>query len=55
MSYTPDVGVMSSMFITFSVATILLVCRLVSRKITHVTLWLDDYFAMISWVSCLAL
>lgn len=55
MSYTPDAGVMSSMLITFSVATILLVCRLASRKITHVALWLDDYFSVISWVSGLVL
>lgn len=51
-SFTPDAGVLSAMLITFSVATILLIFRLVSRKITHVTLWWDDYFAIISWVSC---
>jgi hypothetical protein len=55
MSYMPDAGVMSSMLITFSIATILLVCRLVSRKITDVPLWWDDCFAVISWVSCLVL
>ncbi|CAJ0554972.1 Ff.00g134850.m01.CDS01 [Fusarium sp. VM40] len=49
MSYTPDASVLSSLLITFSLATILLVCRLVSRKITHVSLWWDDYFAMASW------
>jgi hypothetical protein len=53
-SYTPDAGVMSAMCITFSFATILLVCRLVSRKITHIALWLDDYFAITSWVRLLA-
>jgi hypothetical protein len=53
-SYTPDAGVMSAMCITFSLATILLVCRLVSRKMTHVALWLDDYFAITSWVRLLA-
>jgi hypothetical protein len=53
MAYTPDAGVMSSELITFSFATILLICRVISRKITHVALWWDDYFAMISWVSCL--
>ncbi|KAJ4252476.1 hypothetical protein NW762_011077 [Fusarium torreyae] len=51
MSYAPDAGVMCAMFITFSIATILLVCRLVSRKITNVALWWDDYFAMISWTA----
>ncbi|KAH7205154.1 uncharacterized protein BKA55DRAFT_668881 [Fusarium redolens] len=51
MSYTPDASVMSSMLITFSIATILLVCRLVSRKITDVPLWWDDCFAVISWVA----
>ncbi|KAF1913377.1 hypothetical protein BDU57DRAFT_504528 [Ampelomyces quisqualis] len=51
MGFTPDAGVMSSMFITFSVATIVLVCRLLSRKITHVSLWWDDYLATISWVA----
>ncbi|KAH7120726.1 hypothetical protein EDB81DRAFT_914525 [Dactylonectria macrodidyma] len=50
MSYTPDAGVMSSMLITFSIATVLLVCRLASRKLTNVALWWDDYFAVISWV-----
>jgi hypothetical protein len=49
-SYTPDAGVMSAMCITFSLATILLVFRIVSRKMTHVALWLDDYFAITSWV-----
>ncbi|KAL5603747.1 hypothetical protein FOVSG1_006497 [Fusarium oxysporum f. sp. vasinfectum] len=51
MSYTPDAGVMSAMLITFPIATILLVCRLASRKITNVALWWDDYFAVISWVA----
>jgi hypothetical protein len=50
MQYKSDAGVMSSMLITFSTATILLICRLTSRKITHVALWWDDYFAVISWV-----
>ncbi|GKU04238.1 integral membrane protein [Fusarium langsethiae] len=50
-TFAPDAGVMSSQFITFSVATMLIICRLVSRKITHVNLWWDDYFAMISWVA----
>ncbi|KAH7074047.1 hypothetical protein FB567DRAFT_188135 [Paraphoma chrysanthemicola] len=51
MTYKPDAGVMSSMIITFSAATIILVCRLVSRRITRATLWLDDYFAVISWLA----
>jgi hypothetical protein len=50
--YTPDAGVMSSQIITYSVATALLVCRLISRRLTHVALWWDDFFAMLSWVSC---
>ncbi|XEV05978.1 hypothetical protein FSHL1_011265 [Fusarium sambucinum] len=50
-TFAPDAGVMSAQFITFGFATILLICRLVSRKITHVNLWWDDYFAMTSWVA----
>lgn len=50
-TFAPDAGVMSAMLITFTVATILLICRLVSRKITHVALWWDDYFCIVSWVS----
>jgi xanthine/uracil permease len=53
MGFTPDASVMSAMFITFGIATILLIFRLVSRKITNVALWLDDLFAIISWVSSL--
>ncbi|RBR06895.1 hypothetical protein FVER53590_11209 [Fusarium verticillioides] len=49
--YTPDAGVMSSQIITYSVATTLLVCRLISRRLTHVALWWDDFFAMMSWIS----
>lgn len=55
MSYTPDAGVMSSSLITFSIATTLVICRLVSRKITSVALWWDDYFCLTSWVSYLVL
>ena len=50
-TYTPDAGVMSSQIISFTLASILVICRLVSRKITHVSLWYDDYFCMLSWVS----
>ncbi|UZP41632.1 hypothetical protein NXS19_009448 [Fusarium pseudograminearum] len=50
-TFAPDAGVMCSQFITFGVATILIICRLFSRKITHVNLWWDDYFAMTSWVA----
>jgi hypothetical protein len=53
-TFAPDAGVMSAMLITFTVATILVICRLVSRKITHVSLWWDDYFCIISWVSQLS-
>ncbi|KAH7309898.1 hypothetical protein B0I35DRAFT_87549 [Stachybotrys elegans] len=51
MAFTPDAGVMSSQIITFSVASILLVCRLISRRITGVGLWWDDYFAIIAWLA----
>ncbi|KAH8622073.1 hypothetical protein IG631_23179 [Alternaria alternata] len=51
MGFKPDAGVMCAMTITFGVATILLICRIVSRRMTNVALWLDDYFAMVSWVA----
>ena len=50
MGYAPDAGVMSAMIITFSIATLLVVCRLISRRMTNVALWWDDYFAMLAWV-----
>lgn len=50
MGYAPDSGVMSAMIITFSIATLLVVCRLISRRMTNVALWWDDYFAMLAWV-----
>ncbi|KAH7189604.1 uncharacterized protein B0J16DRAFT_117627 [Fusarium flagelliforme] len=50
-TFSPDAGVMSAMLITFTVATILVICRLVSRKITHVALWWDDYFCIVSWLA----
>ncbi|RYO36296.1 hypothetical protein AA0113_g9526 [Alternaria arborescens] len=51
MGFKPDAGVMCAMTITFGVATILLICRIISRRMTNVALWLDDYFAMVSWVA----
>ena len=50
MGYAPDAGVMSAMIITFSIATLLVVCSLISRRMTNVALWWDDYFAMLAWV-----
>ncbi|RSM00240.1 hypothetical protein CDV31_011861 [Fusarium ambrosium] len=51
MGYTPDAGVMSSSLIPFSIATTLVICRLVSRKITNVAYWWDDYFCLTSWLA----
>ncbi|KAL1798061.1 hypothetical protein ACET3X_004667 [Alternaria dauci] len=51
MIFQPDANVMSAMTITFSAATILLIFRIVSRRMTNVALWLDDYFAIVSWVA----
>ncbi|KNG51835.1 integral membrane protein [Stemphylium lycopersici] len=50
MGFAPDAGVMSAMIITFSIATLLLICRLISRRMTNVSLWWDDYFAVLAWV-----
>jgi hypothetical protein len=51
MAYQVDVNVMSSLYITFSLATLSMIGRLVARKITKVALWWDDYLAIAAWVS----
>ncbi|KAI0018143.1 hypothetical protein F4780DRAFT_781703 [Xylariomycetidae sp. FL0641] len=40
--------------VTFLPATVLIIGRIVSRKITHVALWWDDYLAMAAYVIALA-
>jgi hypothetical protein len=55
MAYQVDINVMSSLYITFSLATLSMIGRLVARKITKVPLWWDDYLAIAAWVSsCMA-
>lgn len=36
--------------VTFGAATIILALRVVARKLRKVTLWLDDWLAVLAWV-----
>ncbi|KAJ4175541.1 hypothetical protein NW759_017451 [Fusarium solani] len=40
-------------FVTFAAATIFLVLRLVSRRLTRIRLWWDDYFALMCYTMAL--
>lgn len=46
-----QINAYACLIITFSAATITLVLRLIARKITKVSLWIDDYLAMLAWLS----
>lgn len=37
-------------FVTFAAATIFIILRFVSRRLTRVHLWWDDYFAICCYV-----
>lgn len=45
-----DPNVLASAFVTLGVAALALVCRLVARRMTKVSLWFDDYFAIFAFV-----
>ncbi|KAM5341461.1 hypothetical protein ACJ41O_014492 [Fusarium nematophilum] len=51
-SRQPDLW--SAEFITFPVATVFIILRLISRKITRVGLWWDDYFAICCYTTAVA-
>ncbi|KAF5009726.1 hypothetical protein FDECE_4072 [Fusarium decemcellulare] len=51
-SRAPDLW--AAEFATFPAATIFILMRIASRKITHVNFWWDDYFAIASYVTAVA-
>jgi hypothetical protein len=45
-----DLNVLASASVTLGVAALALVCRLVARRMTKMSLWFDDYFAIFAFV-----
>lgn len=51
MMATPVIRTYIALILTYALATVCLSLRLASRKVKQHGYWLDDYFAVASWVS----
>jgi hypothetical protein len=51
MTLTKITATHIAIFLPYSVATICLILRILSRRLNHSAFWLDDYFAVAAWVS----